>query len=93
MLKMSIEVFLDSKKLYVQKSFSFRIIKAQYLTRNCILANFIIYTGVIITQTKKDYWNNTKELNVPTRKLKIHDDWISKQLSEGGNINKIIFIF
>ena len=36
----------------------------------------IIYTGTIITQTKKSYWNDNKELNFPTRKIKIHTDWI-----------------
>ena len=30
----------------------------------------ITYPGKIITQTKKGYWNNIKELNFPTRKLK-----------------------
>ena len=36
----------------------------------------IIYTGTIITQTKKSYWNDNKELNFPTRNIKIHTDWI-----------------
>ena len=30
----------------------------------------------MITQTKKGYWNDIKELNFPTRKLKIHNDRI-----------------
>ena len=42
----------------------------------------IIYTGIIISQTKKGYWNKIKELNFPTRKLKIYIDWIYKNLLE-----------
>ena len=34
----------------------------------------IIFTGVIITQPKKGYWNNIKELNFPSRKQAIHND-------------------
>ena len=53
----------------------------------------IIYIGVIITQTKKGYWNNIKELNFPSRKTKIHDDWIIQKLTEEININIIILFF
>ena len=41
----------------------------------------IIYTDVIITQTKKGYWNDNKELNFPTSKLKIHTDWILQKIT------------
>ena len=41
----------------------------------------IIYTDIIITQTKKGYWNDNKELNFPTRKLKIHKDWILQKIT------------
>ena len=34
----------------------------------------IIHNGVKITQTKKDYLNNIKVLNFPTRKPKFQND-------------------
>ena len=33
----------------------------------------------MITQTKKGYWNNFKELNFPARKPKMHNDWVLKK--------------
>ncbi len=53
----------------------------------------IIYPGKIITQTKKGYWNNIKELNFPSRKTKINNDWIIQKLTEEININIIILFF
>ena len=53
----------------------------------------ITYPGKIITQTKKGYWNNIKELNFPSRKTKIHNDWIIQKLTEEININIIILFF
>ena len=41
----------------------------------------IIYTGIIITQTKKGYWNDNKELNFQTIKLKIYTDWILQKIT------------
>ena len=34
----------------------------------------IIYTGLIITQIKKGYWNNIRELNFPTENPKVHNE-------------------
>ena len=38
-----------------------------------------IFTNTVITQTKKGYWNNFKELNFPARKPKMHNDWVLKK--------------
>ena len=81
MLKISIEVYLNSKNFMYNNFLVLGLSKPNLWLEIEFWLNLIIYTGRIITQSKKGYWNDNKELNFPTSKLKIHTDWILQKIT------------